>query len=1017
MKTITLFLLFGLSVSAFSQGKLQTDNIRYTVVPSPWNEQIRETDPNSNKGEFQPTGPNLLGKHRALISVSQSGPVARLDLEWRRHDKDVARNRFIIVSKQTGDTIRNIYRLEINNEHCDILFGPVTAGEYYFYYLPFYLWIPDGDRGGYMKDYSVMEPPLDESWLAINQIKSGNPGRFIKASCLEIQARTEFDSFYPMEVIATEKEKKALIAKHSGEKFLLFPMDRKFPVRMLDNIPQQWVLNPISHKFQGTACKNEYYAFQIGVWALENLENLQIDFKPLKGESYTLPVTAMTCLNTGGIDPAGKEFTKTVNVTNGRVQALWVGLDLPKNIPAGEYKGKLIVKTNQAGQKEIDVAIKITDEILMDRGDGEPWRHSRLRWLNSTAGLEDIPAQPYDPIQLVNDKLVLSGKEVSLSSSGLPSSIKVFGEEVLAGPVQFNLEKNGSKMTFQSGNKKVIKQAKTLYSQEVSQKNEFIEVITHTEVEPDGWMKYTFDVRILRDQEVSDIQLRIPYTRESSAYLSGMNLFGVKTPDNHEAKWDSIYDAFWIGSTKGGLYCELRGAPYCGPMVYYPPLYDYYHFSLPEAWYNKSKGGFRISSVNLQRDAIVYSGPRALKKGEILKFECSFIITPIKKLDTKYHFANRYYHNPYDPEPKESDAALGVNVANIHHGTDWLPYINSPFTGRKELKGYVDRCHEKGIKAKIYYTTREISNFVPEIWAFRSMGDEIVMMGGSGGGYQWLKEHYVDNYYPQWYHIFHENIWEVDAAVQSSVGKNRWHNYYIEDIKWLMQNVGIDGIYIDASLYDRETIKRVKTVMDQVKPGSLIDLHEGKNSILKYLEFFPYIDKPWFGEGVIYNDMEPSDWLVSLSGIPFGLMGEMLNMGGNPWRGMVYGMTNRYGWTTYDIFCDPTNIWKLWDSFGIGESKMVGYWEDKPVVTTSNKDVLATAYLRNKKMLVSIASWAKNTTEIKLNIDFNLAGLNPDKIKITAPVIKDFQPGKEFRLNETITVEPAKGWLLIIEEK
>ena len=38
-------------------------------------------------------------------------------------------------------------------------------------------------------------------------------------------------------------------------------------------------------------------------------------------------------------------------------------------------------------------------------------------------------------------------------------------------------------------------------------------------------------------------------------------------------------------------------------------------------------------------------------------------------------------------------------------------------------------------------------------------------------------------------------------------------------------------------------------------------------------------------------------FLTEVSGIPFGLMGEMLQDGGNAWRGMIYGMTNRMPWS------------------------------------------------------------------------------------------------------------------------
>ncbi len=1012
MKIILLAALMAdLPLSLFSS---TTANVRYAVVKTPWEVEIKDNNRQKARSDIQPTAPNhlLLGNHRALIRIPAGGDVAHLDLEWRRHDKSVERHRFIIIKTETHDTIKNIYRVEVNNEHCEILFGPAAKGDYYFYYLPYE---EQGGWGGYNRNYFSREPLPGEIWMKNNKVNEPGINRFIEAKCIEIQSRTEFDSFYPMEVTATGKEKEALISSNKGSKFLVFPEDRKYPIRMLDNIPQKWILKPLTNRFEGRACKNEYYVFQLGVWALENIEGLKVEFNPLKGKTFTIPVSSMTCFNTGGIDPSGIAFTKTVNVSAGRIQPLWIGLDLPESIPSGVYKGKVTVLSNNPGQKEIEITIKITYDILTDRGDGEPWRHSRLRWLNSTVGIDDNPVAPYEPIDVSDHRLILNGKEVTFTENNLPSSIKVYGEEVLANPLQFDIDTDSGRMKFETVSTKILKQKKNIFSEEVLQKNEYIDFVTRSEVEPDGWMKYYFIVKALADINISDIKLKIPYKKETSIYMSGMDLYGVKTPDNHDAKWDPLYDAFWIGSTKGGLYCELRGASYCGPLLYYKPIRDFYKPKPPESWSNDNKGGFSIRTDESERDAIVYSGTRALKKGESITFECAFIITPVKKLDTHYHFTDRYFQNQYHPEPTENDAALGVKVANLHHANDFNPYINYPFIATKEMKGYVDRCHMKGIKTKIYYTTRELSDFTTEIWALRSLGDEI-LTGGRGGGYPWLREHLVDNYTPQWYQYFGDSR-GADAAILTSVGMTRWYNYYVEGLKWLVKNVGIDGLYIDAAAYDREIVKRIKKSMNDAKPGCLLDLHEGHDCILRYLEFFPYLDKTWIGEGINYNKIAPADWLVSISCIPMGFMSDMLQLGGNPWRGIIYGITTRYGWTTDRVFCDPTNIWKIWDSFGIADSKMIGYWEDKPVVTTSNKEVLATAYLKDKKMLVSIASWAKEITDVKLIIDFNRAGLNSDRIKITAPEIKNFQEGREFKLNEPIPVEPAKGWLLIVEEQ
>ena len=49
---------------------------------------------------------------------------------------------------------------------------------------------------------------------------------------VEMQAIDEFNSFFPMGVIATARETAALLASFPDAKYLLFPEDRRFPVRM-----------------------------------------------------------------------------------------------------------------------------------------------------------------------------------------------------------------------------------------------------------------------------------------------------------------------------------------------------------------------------------------------------------------------------------------------------------------------------------------------------------------------------------------------------------------------------------------------------------------------------------------------------------------------------------------------------------------------------------------------------------------------------------------------------------------
>jgi hypothetical protein len=330
------------------------------------------------------------------------------------------------------------------------------------------------------------------------------------------------------------------------------------------------------------------------------------------------------------------------------------------------------------------------------------------------------------------------------------------------------------------------------------------------------------------------------------------------------------------------------------------------------------------------------------------------------------------------------------------------------------MKAYVDEAHAHGLRVKIYDTVRELSNRAPELFALRSLGTEI-FADGPGGGASWLQEHLGSHYIAGWYVPSLK-----DAAVVTS-GVSRWHNYYLEGLHWLVTHVGIDGLYIDDVAFDRTAMKRVRKILDRGRPHALIDLHSANqynardgfaSSANLYLEHFPYLNRIWFGEYFDY-DFPPDFWLVEVSGIPFGLMGEMLQDGGNPWRGMLFGMTSRLPWDQ----SDPRPIWKLWDSFGMGGTRMIGYWVRSSPVRTGRADVLATTYVKPKRALVALASWAADRADVALAIDWAALDLDPARVTIEAPVVEGLQQARTLRVGETIPVEPGRGWLLVLRER
>ena len=364
------------------------------------------------------------------------------------------------------------------------------------------------------------------------------------------------------------------------------------------------------------------------------------------------------------------------------------------------------------------------------------------------------------------------------------------------------------------------------------------------------------------------------------------------------------------------------------------------------------------------------------------------------------------------PNQANSGDAGDYNSANDWWGIN--PYINYPFLRPQQMKAYADAVHAEGMKLKIYNTVRELTNHAPEVHALFSLGNEI-FSEGKGGGYSWLQEHLDQNYIAAW---FSKN---TSCAAIVNTGVSRWHNFYMEGLDYLVKNIGIDGLYIDDLAFDRMSMKRIRKILTRTNPGALIDLHSANqynpkdgfvNSATLYMEHFPYLDRLWFGEYFDYNN-SPDFYLTEVSGIPFGLMGEMLQDGGNKWRGLLYGMTARMPWSEG---IDNRPIWKLWDSFGMKDSEMIGYWVSYNPVKTNSEKTLATIYRHyGEKTLISIATWNKGGEKIKLDIDFAALGLDASKVKLHAPKVDLFQDEQTWNPGDEIMVPEGKGFLIVVE--
>jgi tetratricopeptide (TPR) repeat protein len=968
---------------------------------------------------------DTLGNHRAVVRVAAALDAVSVRIPWRRRDLQPEKKHLIVVEARTGGRVLNVSRISVTRDEGIIAFQAPSAGDYFVYYLP----NVGAGRSNYPKvTYPEPEDSADPKWLAANRLAAFGPPTSPDvlppaAPVVEFQAIDQLNSFFPMEVIATKPEVADLLARYPDGGFLAFAEDRANPIKMTDDLPLRWARRGAGAAFSGEAQRGEYYAFQVGVFAARKpAEGVRVSAGGLKRKGGgSIPAAAFNCINTDGVDSAAQRFTRVVDVPQGKVQAVWCGVMVPESAQAGEYAGSIYVSAEKAGRTEIPFSLKVASTIVPAHGDDEPARLSRLRWLDSTLAVDDELVKPYTPVTVTGKTVGVLGRSVTLNALGFPDQIEsrfaiemtyvaASGRRVLTGPVALTVDsRDAAVKPWTGGGVTFTKQKPGAAAWRARGDGGALSLATDAQMDFDGNLEFSVRVSAAKATPVEDIRLEIPIAADVARYLMGLGFKGGARPASFDWKWkvENNQDSAWVGDVNAGLQFTLKDEKYVRPLN--TNFYTLKPLVMPASWYNGGKGGCHLAEQGAATYLVrCYSGARTMAQGESLFFNFRLLLTPFKPIDPKAQFTTRFFHAF---KPIDDVVNQGATVVNVHHANPVNPYINYPFFRPAEMKAYIDQGHARDLRVKIYYTVRELANRAPEIFALRSLGEEI-FAPGPGGGFSWLQEHLGTNYIAAWF------VPELkDAAVVTS-GVSRWHNFYIEGLDWLARNVGIDGLYIDDVAFDRLTMKRVRKVLDRHRPHALIDLHSANqynvrdgfaSSANLYLEHFPYLDRLWFGEYFDYNSA-PDYWLTEISGLPFGLMGEMLQDGGNPWRGMVFGMTGRLPWSG-----DPRSMWKAWDEFGIADAKMIGFWVPGGPVKTSRPDVLATAYVRDGKTMIAVASWAPEKVDVRLMLDVKALALDGGPLRMSAPEIAGFQPLRTFDPAGAIPIEPGKGWLLIVE--
>lgn len=800
----------------------------------------------------------------------------------------------------------------------------------------------------------------------------------------------------------------------------IYYIDRKTQIRHFSDLSVIKDLKPVKNlKLRVPAAEN----FAVQLVLLSQAENT------VNRVSFSGGID-MVCINTEVTDKFGKSGSQKIKLSPSRLQPVFLIIKAnPEN--EGRHAESLVAFETDAGDFSIKLSVDFTGEYVANGGFNDIWRLSRLLWLNSTRFSNSAPVQPYFEPRIEANKIDVLGRDILISKSGLPENVLYYYDE-------------GINLTAQC-QKKLLKRALSFNAE-----GESIEY-SNLEIEPDGGYvhissrgksknlsvevkgvvryegsaEYSVAVTAENDFESPGISLQAEICPDCAQFVNGLGSKGgyahnISFKWNDEKHWDTLY----TGAVNAGVRFKWKAQDYIRPLI------NIYYKNLPmknphATWDNSGRGGVKFEKGGDSARITAYTGAFSLKKGESRSFDFELHFTPLKPIDYKKHYSVRYSHyTQLKNEYKQVDEAekLGLNYINIHHGNEVHPFINYPFIEVQRLKHLVQYAAYKNIGVKVYYTVREHSNHMAEVFAYKALGDEIIMRKkGDGQSWwkgvpQWLTEYFGDKILPAWRVEYKHGKYKGDADISFIVyPDSRLDNYYIEGLDWLVKNAGIKGIYIDDTALDRTTLERARKVLEQ--NGGLIDMHmwnheekrAGDVSCMNlYTEIFPFLDSLWIGEGYPYKKLSPEYLLTEVSGIPYGQTSQMLEGGGNPFIGMLFAMNNRYGWGVKNA----QHIYKLWDNFKIENSEMRGWWHSQNPVDTKNPQVKATVYINKSSALLCMYNFGKKSARIVPEIDAEKLGFSP--VSAAKPHIKTVQRGARVNLKKGIFLLPGGGAIITL---
>ena len=175
--------------------------------------------------------------------------------------------------------------------------------------------------------------------------------------------------------------------------------------------------------------------------------------------------------------------------------------------------GKYPVRATLVGDGDKPLASKDLEIERLDEA-------KEFKWFGCKAGIVDKPIPPHREMQYRDGKVVTTMGEFAFAGSGLPSQIRMTGEDLLAAPVRLTCSVGGNDVRFRSRSSARFGERSAIQADlagSLESENLTLRIANHMEY--DGCMRVTLDVEPKGEVAVDHLRLEVPFKPERADWL------------------------------------------------------------------------------------------------------------------------------------------------------------------------------------------------------------------------------------------------------------------------------------------------------------------------------------------------------------------------------------------------------------------------------------------------------------------------------------------------------------------